>query len=58
MFFKKNKKRIKSHMKILIIIDETNFYHPSFFLDLYKRLKKRKYNVCVGLVTKVKKKIR
>ncbi len=40
-------------MKILIIIDETNFYHPLFFFDLYKRLKKRKYKICVGLVTKI-----
>ena len=43
-------------MKILIVIDETNFYHPYFFFDLYQRLKKRKYNISVGLVTKVKKK--
>jgi len=43
-------------MKILIIIDETNFYHPKFFLDLYKKLKKRKYTVRVGLVTKINSK--
>ncbi len=42
-------------MKILIIIDETNFYHPSFFSDLYEKLSKNKYQVFVGLVKKVKK---
>ncbi len=40
--------------KILIIIDETNFYHPYFFLDLYKRLKLNKFKISVGLITKVK----
>ena len=43
-------------MKILIIIDETNFYHPNFFFNLYKKLKKRKYKINVGLVTKIKDK--
>ena len=43
-------------MKILIIIDETSFYHPAFFYDLYKKLKNRKYSIFVGLVTKLKDK--
>ncbi|MDC3149547.1 formyltransferase family protein [Alphaproteobacteria bacterium] len=42
-------------MKILIVIDETNFYHPSFFSDLYDKLSKNKNQVFVGLVKKVKK---
>lgn len=41
-------------MNIVIIIDETNFYHPKFFFDLYKKLTKKNYNIKVGLVTKVK----
>ena len=36
--------------KILIIIDETNFYHPYFFLDLYKRLKLNKFKI-ISLTT-------
>lgn len=42
--------------KILIIIDETNFYHPEFFYNLYKKLKSKNYEIKVGLVTKVKEK--
>ncbi len=42
--------------KILIIIDETNFYHPKFFYDLYKKLKSKNYKISVGLITKVKEK--
>lgn len=42
--------------KILIIIDETNFYHPEFFYDLYKKLKSKNYKISVGLITKVKEK--
>ena len=43
-------------MRILIIIDETSFYHPLFFFDLYKKLKSKKYSVHVGLVTKINNK--
>ncbi len=42
--------------KILIVIDETNFYHPAFFFDLYKKLKSSNYEIFVGLVTEVSKK--
>ena len=42
--------------KILVIIDETNFYHPQFFYDLYQRLKSKNYEISVGLISKVKEK--
>lgn len=41
-------------MKILIIIDETNFYHPMFLNELIQNLSLRKFNIKVGLVTKIK----
>ena len=42
--------------KILVVIDETNFYHPQFFYDLYQGLKSKNYEISVGLITKVKEK--
>lgn len=41
-------------MKIIIIIDETNFYHPKFFFQVYKKLIKKNFNIKVGIVTKIK----
>jgi methionyl-tRNA formyltransferase len=43
-------------MKILIVIDESNFYHPTYILELYTKFKKRNYDVEVGLVTKISSK--
>ena len=43
-------------MKIFLILDETNFYHPQFTHSLIEKLKLRNYEVEVGLVTKIKDK--
>tara|TARA_Y100000590_G_scaffold258877_1_gene290550 strand:+ start:2546 stop:3328 length:783 start_codon:yes stop_codon:yes gene_type:complete len=43
-------------MKILIIIDETSFYHPKFTDDLINSLKRKKYDVYGAIVTKIEKK--
>ena len=35
---------LKNYMKlkkILVVIDETNFYHPQFFYDLYRGLNQK-----------------
>ena len=42
-------------MKILFIVDETNFYHPKFTYSLYKRFKSKDHIFNVGLVKKIKK---
>mgnify|MGYP001295033787 CR=1 FL=1 len=42
--------------KILIIIDESNFYHPDFFYSLCQKLKLKKFEIVVGLVTEVEEK--
>ena len=41
-------------MKVLIIIDETNFYHPMFLYNLIQKLNLKKFNIKVGLITKIK----
>ncbi len=41
-------------MKIIIIIDETNFYHPKFIYSVYKKLIKKNFKIKVGIVTKIK----
>ncbi len=43
-------------MKILLIIDETPFFHPKFVNDLAESLKKDKHEINVGLVKKIDKK--
>ena len=43
-------------MKIFLVLDETSFYHPSFTNALIDKLKFRKYEVKVGLVTKIDRK--
>ena len=40
-------------MNILIVIDETNFFHPNFLNNLIKKLKKE--NLKVAVITKIKK---
>ena len=42
-------------MKILLIIDETPFFHPKFVNDLAESLK-NKHEINVGLVKKIDKK--
>tara|TARA_Y100000294_G_C8509369_1_gene318090 strand:+ start:196 stop:966 length:771 start_codon:yes stop_codon:yes gene_type:complete len=41
-------------MKILLVVDETNFYYPKFVSLVINKLKSRGYDIKVGLVTKVK----
>ena len=41
-------------MKILLVVDETSFYHPKFVSSVISKLKSRGYDIKVGLVTKVK----
>ena len=43
-------------MKILLVIDETSFYHPSFVNELVTSLKDKNNNIFGGLVTKIDKK--
>src|SRR4051812_4166028 len=40
-------------MKIMIVIDETCFFHPQFLCDIIRRLNAADEIVGVGLVTKV-----
>ena len=42
-------------MSIVIIVDETGFYHPNFIKDLLEKLNNQKAKILVGLVTKTKK---
>lgn len=43
-------------MRIIIVIDETIFYHPKFLNDLLTLLKKDKHKITLGVVTKLKQK--
>tara|TARA_A100001011_G_C14160219_1_gene777920 strand:- start:291 stop:1070 length:780 start_codon:yes stop_codon:yes gene_type:complete len=43
-------------MKILLIVDETPFFHPKFVNDLVESLKKDNHEINVGLVKKIGKK--
>lgn len=43
-------------MKILIIIDETVFFHPKFANELITGLKRQNHQILFGLVTKINKK--
>jgi len=43
-------------MKILLVVDETSFYHPSFVNELITSLKEKKNDIFGGIVTKIKKK--
>jgi len=43
-------------MKILLVLDETSFFHPFFANDLIKKLKKKDIEVIGGLVTQIPKK--
>lgn len=45
----------KNIEKIILIIDETYFYHPQFVKDLLDKFKFHNYKLLVGLVTKTKK---
>ena len=44
------------NMKILLVVDETSFYHPSFVNELIISLKEKKNDIFGGIVTKIEKK--
>ena len=43
-------------MKILLILDETSFFHPMFAHKLIKYIKNKDFEVFGALVTKIPKK--
>ena len=43
-------------MKILLILDETSFFHPLFAHQLITGFKKNNFTVLGGLVTKIERK--
>ena len=43
-------------MKILLVLDETSFFHPSFANNLVKKLKEKEIEIFGGLVTQIPKK--